>query len=86
MSTKFMSIDLVAAIAVAKGDISPNNARLILNERDELVEALRDTLSMLKAAHMHLNMPHDINKRVVKAREVLARATLAASDRSEARP
>lgn len=43
-------------------------------QRDELVEALSDTLNMLRAAHIQCGIHHDSNKRVVKAREALAKA------------
>lgn len=42
-------------------------------QRDALVEALSDTLNMLRAAHIQCGIHHDSNKRVVKAREALAR-------------
>lgn len=41
-------------------------------QRDALVEALSDTLSMLRAAHIQIGMHHDSNKRVIKARAALA--------------
>lgn len=42
-------------------------------QRDALVEALSDTLNMLRAAHIQCGIHHDGNKRVIKARETLAK-------------
>lgn len=42
-------------------------------QRDALVEALSDTLNMLRAAHIQCGIHHDGNKRVIKAREALAK-------------
>lgn len=39
---------------------------------DDLRSALQDTLNMLRAAHMQCGVHHDGNKRVIKARAVLA--------------
>lgn len=41
----------------------------------EVTEALRDTLNMLQAAHMQCGVDHRGNKRVIKARAALAKAT-----------
>lgn len=41
-------------------------------QRDALVEALSDTLNMLRAAHIQIGMHHNSNKRVIKARAALA--------------
>lgn len=41
-------------------------------QRDALVDALTDTLNMLRAAHIQIGMHHDSNKRVIKARAALA--------------
>lgn len=41
-------------------------------QRDALLETLSDMLNMLRAAHIQCGIHHDSNKRVIKAREVLA--------------
>lgn len=41
-------------------------------QRDALKDALSDVLNMLRAAHIQCGVHHDGNKRVIKAREVLA--------------
>lgn len=41
-------------------------------QRDDLLDALSDTLNMLRAAHIQIGMHHDSNKRVIKARAALA--------------
>lgn len=43
-------------------------------QRDELLEALSDTLNMLRAAHIQCGIHHDGNKRVIKARAAVAKA------------
>lgn len=40
---------------------------------DTLATALADTLNMLRAAHIECGIHHDSNKRVIKAREALAK-------------
>lgn len=42
-------------------------------QRSALVEVLSDVLNMLRAAHIQCGVHHDSNKRVVRAREVLAK-------------
>src|ERR1700744_4503308 len=48
------------------------------SDKDKQIEALTgalaDTLNMLRAAHMQCGVHHDGNKRVIKAREILAKA------------
>jgi hypothetical protein len=41
----------------------------------KLLDALKDTLNMLRAAHMQCGVAHDSNKRVIKARAIVAEAT-----------
>jgi len=45
-----------------------------VNAHDDLLDALQDTLRMLKAAHMQLGMQHNDNKRVVRAYAALSKA------------
>ena len=54
-------------------------ARAVLSSPpvSELVEAMKDTLNMLRAAHMQSGIHHDGNKRVIKARAALAPFTAA---------
>lgn len=47
----------------------------IAAEMEATRAALADTLRMLQAAHMQLGMDHKGNKRVMKARAVLAKAS-----------
>lgn len=44
----------------------------------DLLAALKDTLNMLRAAHMQCGIRHDGNKRVIAARAVVVKATGAA--------
>jgi hypothetical protein len=41
----------------------------------KLLDALKDTLNMLRAAHLQCGVAHDSNKRVIKARAIVAEAT-----------
>jgi hypothetical protein len=45
------------------------------NNHAALVDALSDTLNMLRAAHIQCGIHHSGNKRVIKARETLSRAS-----------
>lgn len=72
---------LVKCVVVQNGFRTPEETaataeRIIraVNSHDALVEALKDTLNMLRAAHMQCGVAHDSNKRVIKARAVLTSA------------
>lgn len=73
---------LVKCVVVQNGFRTPEETRATseliikaINSHESLVEALKDTLNMLRAAHMQCGVAHDSNKRVIKAREVLARTS-----------
>lgn len=73
---------LVKCVVVQNGFRTPEEtaatSALIIravNCHDDLAAALKDTLNMLQAAHMQIGMDHRGNKRVIKAREVLARTS-----------
>lgn len=61
-----------------------NNHTDLLAQRDELREALADTLNMLRAAHMQCGVHHDSNKRVIKARATLEAVKAKAQEAGDA--
>lgn len=62
------------AVAVFANTGDAELAVKAVNAQDEIIDALRDTLRMLQAAHMQCGIHHEGHKRVIKARAVLAKA------------